>query len=66
MAYCQGHGFERYNLEMERGVKAGGTLQTEAQMEEEAKRSDSETANQRDGRGEFVQRKLEKNLRNRW
>lgn len=38
----------QYNLEMERGVKVGGTLQTEAQMEEEAKRSDSETANQRD------------------
>lgn len=37
-----------YNLEMERGVKAGGMLQTEAQMEEEAKRSDWETADQRD------------------
>lgn len=38
----------RYNLEMKRGVKAGGTLRTEAQMEEEAKRSDWETADQRD------------------
>ena len=37
-----------YNLEMKRGVKVGGTLQTEAQTGEKAKRSDWETADQRD------------------